>query len=62
MSGRCLHFMGLLPKTWDAMTSNKCLKYDHPNEPQNAYMYEWFDLNHPFFELQTLRHHYDFAT
>ena len=33
--------MGFLPK--NVMTSNKCLKYNHPTKPQKAYMWERFD-------------------
>ena len=24
----------------------KCLKYNHPTQPQKVYSYRWFDLNH----------------
>ena len=44
MSGRCLHFMGLLPNMM--MTYNNCLKYNHPAKPQKLYKYGWFDMNH----------------
>ena len=30
MSGRRLHFMGLLPNIWDVMTSEVCFDYNHP--------------------------------
>ena len=29
----------------NGITSNKCLKYNHPTKPQKAYTHGWFDLN-----------------
>ena len=39
-------FFGTLTQSENVITSNKCLKYNHPTEPQKANTYGWFDLNH----------------
>ena len=39
-------YYGTFTQNEDVMTSNKCLKYNHPTKPQMSYTYEWFDLNH----------------
>ena len=41
-------FYGTFNQNEDVMTSNKCLKYNHPIKPQKAYKYEWFDINYFF--------------
>ena len=38
-------FYGTFIQNEVVMTSNKCLKYNHPTKPQKAYTYGWFDLN-----------------
>ena len=43
--GRLPPFYGTCTQNEDVMTSNKCLKYNHPTKAHKAYTYERIDLS-----------------